>query len=46
MREHFHSIQDIMAFIIMIVRAKGKANGSTLTWAYNLFVTWALDFLP
>ena len=38
-------------FIIWIVRfismhAKNEVNGPALTWAHNLFVVWALDFLP
>ena len=27
------------------VRAKNEADGLGLTWAHNLFVMWALDFL-
>ena len=30
----------------IFVRAKNEVNGPALTWAYNLFVVWVLDFLP
>ena len=29
----------------LIVRAKVGAGGPTLTWAHNLFMIWALNFL-
>ena len=31
---------------IICVRAKNEVGGPALTWAHNLFVVWALDFLP
>ena len=36
----------VNAFLIPTVHAKNKAVGPILTWEHNLFVMWALDFLP
>ena len=35
----------VNAFLIPTVHAKNEASGLVLTWAHNLFVMWALDFL-
>ena len=31
---------------VVVVCAKRETNGPPLVWAHNLFVMWALDFLP
>ena len=41
LNNHFYSF-----IIIIIVRAKNEVDGPVLTQAHNLFVMWALDFLP